>query len=100
MQLAVLDADGYTGLRDTVPFNSVRQSRVTGPSKMLKYYVSHGNFCKMPNAFGDYFPNMENFRRLRRQTAENLDMSRHVWEVAETKISSDVSRVTWGAELN
>ena len=50
----------------TVPFHSVRQSRITGPSKTLKCHVSHGNFCKVPNSFGDHVPNIENFLHLLR----------------------------------
>ena len=37
----------------TVPFNSVRQSRVTGPSKSPKCHVGHGNFYKVPKSFCD-----------------------------------------------
>ena len=37
----------------TVPFNSVRQSRVTGPSKSPKCHVGHGNFYKVPRSFCD-----------------------------------------------
>jgi hypothetical protein len=59
----------------TVPFKSVQQSRVTGPSKTPKCHVGHGNFCKVPKSFGDWAPNIENFCRLWRKTAENF---RHV----------------------
>ena len=50
----------------TVPFQSIRQSRVTGPSKTAKRHGSHGNFRKVTNSFDDYVPNIEIFRRLRR----------------------------------
>jgi hypothetical protein len=52
----------------TVPFYSIRQSRVTGPSETLKCHGGHGNFCKVTNPFGDHVPNIVNFRRLRRKT--------------------------------
>ena len=71
------NSDPFTSIHDhnTVPFNSVRQSRVTGPSKTPKCHVGHGNFCKVPKSFGDRAPNIKKFRRLRRKTAENF---RHV----------------------
>ena len=59
----------------------------------------------LPNLFGDHVPNIEIFRRLRpaalncRKFSQNLDMSRQVREVAETKISADQSRITQPAEL-
>ena len=56
----------------TVPFNSVRQSRVTGPSELPKCHAGHGNFFKMPKSFGSQAPNIKNLRRLRRKTAENF----------------------------
>ena len=56
----------------TVPFKSIRQSRVTRPSKTLKCHGGHGNFCKVLNSFSDHVPNIENFRHLRRKTAENF----------------------------
>ena len=59
-----------------------------------------GIFIRCWNHFVIWLSNIEFFGRLRRKTAENLQMSRWVWEVAETKTSSDASRVTWGAELN
>ena len=40
-------------VQNTVPFNSVRQSRVTGPSKSPKCHVGHGNFYKVPKSFCD-----------------------------------------------
>ena len=43
----------FFGLLTTVPFNSVRQSRVTGPSKSPKCHVGHGNFYKVPKSFCD-----------------------------------------------
>ena len=45
----------------TVPFNSVRQSRVTGPSKSPKYHVGHGNFYKVPKSFCDLALKYRNF---------------------------------------
>jgi hypothetical protein len=45
-------------------------------------------------------PDMEIFCRLRRFTAENFLMSRHVWKAAETKISAGASHITRPAELN
>ena len=57
---------------DTVPFKSIRQSRVTRPSKTLKCHGGHGNFCKVLNSFSDHVPNIEIFHRLRRKTAENF----------------------------
>ena len=85
---------------DTVLFNSVRQSRITGPSKSLKCHVGHGNFCEVPNSFGDQVPNIENFVACGAKLPKTSNMSRQVWEVAETKTLSDVSHITWGAELN
>ena len=45
----------------TVPFNSVRQSRVTGPSKSPKCHVGHGNFYKVPKSFCDLALKYRNF---------------------------------------
>ena len=45
----------------TVLFNSVRQSRVTGPSKLLKCHVGHGNFYKVPKSFCDLALKYKNF---------------------------------------
>ena len=91
-------------LTSTVPFQSIRQSRVTGPSKTPKCHGSHGKFCTVTNSFDDHVPNINKNSSPAalncRKFAENLDVSRQVWEVVETKISSDVSRVTWGDELN
>ena len=85
---------------DTVPFNSVRQSRITGPSKSLKCHVGHGNFCEVPNSFGDQVPNIENFVACGAKLPNIFYKSRQVWAVAETKISASPSRVTGPAELN
>ena len=52
--------------KSTVPFHSIRQSRVTGPSKIPKCHGCHGRFCKVPNSFNDHVTNIQNFRRLRR----------------------------------
>jgi len=90
-------------LYDTVPFHSIRQSRVTGPSKMPKCHGCHGDFHGVPNSFGNHVTNIEIFRRLRlncRKIPKNLGMSRQLWEVAETKISAGLSRVTGPAKLN
>jgi hypothetical protein len=35
----------------TVPFHSIRQSRVTEPPKMLKCHGCHGVFQGVPNSF-------------------------------------------------
>ena len=59
-------------VRYTVPFKSIRQSRVTRPSKTLKCHGGHGNFCKVLNSFSDHVPNIKKFRRLRRKTAEKF----------------------------
>ena len=48
-------------VKSTVPFNSVRQSRVTGPSKSPKCHVGHGNFYKVPKSFCDLALNYRNF---------------------------------------
>ena len=50
----------------TVPFHSIRQSHVTGPSKMLKCHSCHGDFHGVLNSFGNHVTNIEIFRRLRR----------------------------------
>ena len=55
-----------TSESNTVPFNSVQQSHVTGPSKMPKSHVSHGHCCKVLNSSGDHMLDIEIFRRLRR----------------------------------
>ena len=57
-------------------------------------------FIRCWNHFVIWLSNIEIFCCLRLKTAENLQMSRWVWEVAESKTSSDVSHITWGAELN
>jgi hypothetical protein len=90
---------GSVADENTVPFKSVRQSRVTGPSKTPECHVGHGNFCKVPKSFGDRAPNIENFVACGAKLPKTSAMSRQVWEVAETKTLSDASRVTWGAEL-
>ena len=38
----------------TVPFHSIRQSHVTGPSKMLKCHCCHGDFSGVLNSFGNH----------------------------------------------
>ena len=43
---------------NTVPFHSIRQSRITGPSKIPKCHGSHGNLCWVPNSFGDHVTNL------------------------------------------
>ena len=45
----------------TVPFHSIRQSCVTGPSKMLKCHGCHGDFYGVLNSFGNHVSNIENF---------------------------------------
>jgi hypothetical protein len=37
----------HNALVASLPFNSVQQSCVTGPSKMPKCHVSHSHFCKV-----------------------------------------------------
>jgi hypothetical protein len=56
----------------TVPFQSIRQSRVTGLPKSTKCHDCHGHFGEVTKSFGDHVPNIKKFRRLRRQTAENF----------------------------
>ena len=55
-----------------LPFQSIRQSRVTGLPKSTKCHVCHGHFGEVTKSFCDHVPNIENFRRLRRQTGENF----------------------------
>jgi hypothetical protein len=38
----------------TVPFHSIRQSRVTEPPKMLKCHGCHGVFHGVPNSFSNH----------------------------------------------
>jgi hypothetical protein len=38
-------------MKSTVPFHSIRQSRVTGLLKMLKCHGCHGGFRGVPNSF-------------------------------------------------
>ena len=57
---------------NTVPFKSIRQSRITRPSKTLKCHGGHSNFCKVLNSFSDHVPNIEIFRHLWRKTAEKF----------------------------
>jgi hypothetical protein len=84
----------------TVPFHSIRQSRVTGLLKMLKCHGCHGGFRGLPNSFLIIMsPIYHFFRRLHRSTAEILGKSQQPWGVAETKISAGPSRVTGPAEL-
>ena len=45
----------------TVPFHSIQQSHITGPSKMLKCHGCHGDFYGVPNSFGNHVSNIENF---------------------------------------
>ena len=40
-------------VQSTVPFNSVWQSHIMGPSKLLKCHIGHGNFYEVPKSFGD-----------------------------------------------
>jgi len=88
----------------TVPFHSIWQSHITGPSKMLKCHSCHGNFHGVPNSFGNHVTSIQIFSSPAalncRKLPKNLDMSRQLWEVAETKISAGPSRVTGPAELN
>jgi len=46
---------------NTVPFHSIRQSRVTAPSKLLKCHGCHGDFHSVPNSFGSHMTNIEFF---------------------------------------
>ena len=55
---------------DTVPFQSIHQSCVTGLPKSMKCHDCHGHFGEVTKSFGDHMPNIEIFRRLRRHTAE------------------------------
>ena len=59
-----------TRTENTVPFQSIRQSRVTGLPKSTKCHDCHGHFGEVTKSFGDHMPNIEIFRHLRRQTAE------------------------------
>jgi len=74
----------------TVPFHSIRQSRVTGPSKMPKCHSCHSDFHGVPNSFGNHVTNIANFSLPAAlklpKISQNLGMSRQLWEVAETKI--------------
>jgi len=76
----------------TVPFHSIRQSRVTGPSKMPKCHGCHGDFHGVPNSFGNHVTNILFFSSPAalncQKFLKNLGMSRQLWEVAETKISA------------
>ena len=45
----------------TVPFHSIQQSHITGPSKMLKCHGCHSNFYGMLNSFGNHVSNIEIF---------------------------------------
>ena len=74
----------------TVPFHSIRQSRITGPSKMPKCHGCHSDFHGVPNSFGNHVTNIANFSLPAAlklpKISQNLGMSRQLWEVAETKI--------------
>ena len=50
-----------TSLWDTVPFQSIRQSRVTGLPKSMKCHDCHGHFSEVTKSFGDHMPNIEIF---------------------------------------
>ena len=39
--------------QDTVPFHSIRQSRVTGPQKSTKCHDGHGHFGEVMKSFLD-----------------------------------------------
>jgi hypothetical protein len=41
----------------------------------------------VPKSFGDHVPNVKKIRRLRRSSAENLDMSRQVWDSSEAYLT-------------
>ena len=56
----------------TVPFHSIHQSRVTGLPKLTKCHDCHSHFGEVTKSFGDHVPNIEIFRCLRCQTAENF----------------------------
>ena len=63
-------------------------------------HVGHGNFCTVPKLFGGQAPNIKKVVACGAKLPKTSDMSRQVWDVAETKTSSDASRVTWSAELS
>jgi len=88
----------------TVPFHSIWQSCITGPSKMLKCHGCHSDFHGVPNSFGKHVTNIEIFLSPAalncRKFTKNLGMSQQLWEVAETKISVGPSRVMGPAKLN
>ena len=46
---------------DTVPFHSIWQSCITGPSKMLKCHSCQGDLYGVPNSFGNHVTNIEIF---------------------------------------
>ena len=39
--------------QDTVPFHSIRQSRITGPQKLMKCHDGHGHFGEVMKSFLD-----------------------------------------------
>ena len=84
----------------TVPFRSIQQSHVTGPPKWPKCHGSHGQFPQVPKSSSKLVLNTEKFPCLLRKTAENLSMSRQLWESAKTKITADPSCITGPAKLN
>ena len=72
---------------NTVPFHSIRQSHITGPSKMLKCHGCQGNFHRVLNSFGNHVTNIQIFSSPAalncRKFPKNLGMSRQLWEVTE-----------------
>ena len=86
--------------QSTVPFNSVWQSHVTGPSKLPKCHVGHGNFYKVPKSFCDLALKYRNFLP---PAAQNCGKSPNVTVSlggCQNQNFVDASCVTWGAELN
>ena len=89
--------------RYTVPFHSIQQSRITGPSKMLKCHGCHSDFYGVPNSFGNHMTNIEIFSLPAalncRKFPKNLGMSQQLWKVTKTKFSAGPSHVMGPAEL-
>ena len=93
-------------VQTTVPFHSIRQSRVTGPQKSTKCHDGHGHFGEVTKSFLDSKKKKTGHRLILRKKKkktrlpdENLYLSRSFQPPDETIFSSGASRVTVADEL-
>ena len=91
---------------NTVPFHSIRQSRVTGPQKSTKCHDGHGHFGEVTKSFLDSKKKIKKkdghqliLRKKKPLPDEILYLSRSSHPPDETIFSSGASRVTVADEL-